>query len=422
MKKLLHYYFGSVVGLALTFGLSIVYTHFLPPAEFGVYRIIIDVLTLVTALCAFGLGNSAARLVALAREPDEQARITGAALRRCLVQAIAGSFLVAGVAWYFTAAKGDAAYKYMFIAAPFALVYLAKDALANIQIGLARIEEYALYECLPSALVLVASLGMVLYYDHLSLPMVVGATLCLQLVAVILRAARLRPVWSNLGSAAERLGGEIRSYGLHVYAATLGGVVTSQATMLFAATLVPAGDYGHLSLAIAISGLLTLIGTAYGASSFGRFVHMDRIPRAEFARICGVTLAGLGAFLLGIGFFVRFVFPPAYEPVARYASVLALGTTLHGIGEICNRYLNAKGEGKIVNRVAWATGLTSFVLTLVLALQFGTWGMVIGRAALGVAFFVFAGRAYLKYRRNQIKLDKTVSPDVASGEFSHCAR
>ena len=56
-------------------------------------------------------------------------------------------------------------------------------------------------------------------------------------------------------------------------------------------------------------------------------------------------------------FVVMFLYSSSYEVVGDYAIWLAVGFTIHGIGDMINRYLGSHGKGKEIRNASIANGL-----------------------------------------------------------------
>ena len=60
------------------------------------------------------------------------------------------------------------------------------------------------------------------------------------------------------------------------------------------------------------------------------------------------------------------LYNPSYGVVAKYASLLAVGFSIHGVGDMINRYLGSHGQGNSIRNSSFACGIVKFLGSIIL--------------------------------------------------------
>jgi len=60
---------------------------------------------------------------------------------------------------------------------------------------------------------------------------------------------------------------------------------------------------------------------------------------------------------LFLRYFVEWFYPSSYAVVGQYASWMAIGFSVHGLGDMINRFLGSHGEGISIRNSSYACGL-----------------------------------------------------------------
>ena len=93
--------------------------------------------------------------------------------------------------------------------------------------------------------------------------------------------------------------------------------------------------------------LPAIIGTAY----FKQFATQPRIPHKVFQNTILLASATCILFILLIKPLVSFLYSEPYSLVSTYAYWVAVGFSIHGVGDMINRYLGSHGQGNLAASV-----------------------------------------------------------------------
>mgnify|MGYP003315223220 CR=1 FL=1 len=91
------------------------------------------------------------------------------------------------------------------------------------------------------------------------------------------------------------------------------------------------------------------------------------------------------------------LYEDSYASVAIYAKYLAFGTTIHGIGDMFNRFLGSHGKGKELRNGAFLCGLVMVFGNIGLGFLYGIQGAVLTRIFSSLSYCLAMFFYYLKF-------------------------
>ena len=184
-------------------------------------------------------------------------------------------------------------------------------------------------------------------------------------LVLILLVVSTKPSFVGLGPVFKELRSENDRYGKHLYYGSLAMVATNY---LAGFTLGIFNDdnvnVGFYTLALTLTAPLAYLPGIIGSTYFKRFVNEAAIPGKVLKGSVLLTVASCICFMLFIRFFVDSFYPESYSAVSSYASWMAIGFSIHGLGDMINRFLGSHGEGMAIRNSSYACGLfkiTGFV-------------------------------------------------------------
>lgn len=130
-------------------------------------------------------------------------------------------------------------------------------------------------------------------------------------------------------------------------------------------------DYAEVvfyTLALTVTSPLAMLPSIIGTTYFKKFASLPSIPKKVFKATVAVTLVSCIFFVVIIKPIVCLLYTERYSIVGLYASILAIGFCIHGIGDMMNRYLGSHGMGKsirnasVYNGIIKVLGYTFFVM------------------------------------------------------------
>lgn len=388
------------MGAVLNFVASKLNTDVLDPIAYGDVRYVLNIIQLLSWVVLFGWFMSGSRLLALSDDPRRSARIRGALIVFLGVAVALLVLLTLGAGLFHT---DNAQVRTLFFCSlPVCLYPLLTNYMNTTAQGDNHIYRLALARVLPVACFIV--LALIIYPRIEATPtrvMWLHWGVCS--VVLILLIASTRPSFRTLSPIFADLQRENRDYGIQLYWGSLAMVATnylSGVTLgLFDDNNAAVGFYTlALSLAQPISYLPGIVGTAF----FKRFVNERCIPRKVLLFTLAMTAASLVAFVLLIRPVVS-LYDVSYSVVARYAALLAIGFSIHGMGDMINRYLGSHGQGRSIRNSSFLCGAVKIIGSLLFVWLWKVEGailtVILSSTVYAVSLF-FDYRAYVKREEN----------------------
>lgn len=356
-KQVVLLYASSVIGLLFGVLCSVLNTRSLSPELFGDVRYVQNIISFVSSLLLFGYFVSGSRLLALSKDETYSRRIRGAMVAILLATVLVLS-LVMLVLYIVSVLNGKQNLTPLYFSSVFLgsnvilLNYVNTTAQGDNHIGRLAIARF-----LPSGVYLVVAFWV---FRHLGC----SPTLMISLfngTAVLVLAwiiVSTRPSFHNLRESLKFLNDENKSYGFNVYLGSLAGVSTSYiAGITLGSFCSDNANVGFYTLALSLATPLTMLPSIIGTTFFKSFAKENRINRKVLSYSIALTALSLVVFIAAIRFIVEILYDESYSVVAEYASWLAIGTSLHGFGDMINRFLGAHGQGKQIRNAAIICGL-----------------------------------------------------------------
>ena len=357
-KQVIYLYVATFLGAILNFVASKINTDYLSPADYGDVRYVLNAIQMVSWVVLFGWFMSGSRLLALSNDARYSARIRGALVvyLGIAIMLLALCTLVIGLFHF-----GKPEIMTLFLCSipvciyPLLTNYMNTTAQGDNHIGrLALARSLPVLCYIPCALFIYSRYGA----DSKSVLWLHWGICSLVLVLII---SSTRPVFRELKPIFETVRTENQSYGKQLYWGSLAMVATNY---FAGVTLGWFNDdntnVGFYTLALSFAQPLSYLPGIIGTTYFKRFVNESRIPRnVLIATILLSVLTCLGFVVLVKP--VMSLYNESYGIVARYAAFLAVGFSVHGIGDMINRYLGSHGLGKSIRNSSFACGIVKVI-------------------------------------------------------------
>ena len=371
-------YAASLIGVGLGVLSSVLNTSFLDPKSYGDYRYVFNIISLLSGLLLFGYFVSGSRLLALSDDQSYRKRINGAMILILIFVSFILIVLMAITGFFFN--KGSDTVKHLCFtsmlvcASPLILNYIN----TTFQ-GENRIKELSWARLLPYFIYL--PIGYIVYSTYGATPermmlLQNGAAIIVYITLIIL----LKPSFANLGPIFKKLNIENKEYGWHVYTGAVLAVslanVSGVTIGIFEENNTNVGFY---SLALTVASPLMMLPAIVGTTHFKEFARQDRIPLMVFKRTLLISIATFVLFTLFIIPLVKFLYSEKYSQVGYYAIWMAVAMTMHGFGDMINRFLGAHGKGREIRNSAVCCGLTQLFGSFVFVYFWGIYGAIATR-------------------------------------------
>lgn len=356
--------------LTVLFGflVSVFNTRALGPDNFGDFKFIQTVAQFIASVVSVGLFVSITRLLALNKDKAKEHRFIGLFTTIFAITSIIGIILYFAFSLtepYFFKNELDASIKrYFFIV----MAIIGQLALVEILKGLHKIYTLSVFTVLPPLGYLV-----IVYFINKFIPVNIDAVIftyygiLLLFICVIL--FRLKPDFKYKKSLVGELLIENKFNGRPIYYGSLAGVATTHIAGLSISYFMDNTQVGFFMLSLTVCGPLLIIPSVLGTIYYKQFVNMNAIPKNVFYFSILCTILALVIFYSLIEFVIITFYTEAYLPVSIISKYVIIAFIFHGLGDLINRFLGAKGKGKLLRNAAFSVGIVN-VLGYTLLIKF----------------------------------------------------
>ena len=393
---------SSALSVLLGVGTSVLNTSLLDPSQYGDYRYVTNLINFFASLLLFGYFVSGSRRLALSKSGEYSRSIRGAmivilAIAICILMLCMLGSAVIHKLWL-----NPNVSSLFIIATPVCGAVLMLNYINTVFQGDNSIYKLSIARVVPSLLYLVVAWA-ILSKDTATAANIMllynGCAIAVLLPLII----STKPSLSGLKHAYNELKEENRSYGFNVYVGSIAAVSLSYLAGitlgLFSEDNV---NVGYYTLALTIATPLSILPTVVGTTYFKKFAIQNFIDKKVLLITLGLSVACLLLYDLLISYVVEFLYDESYSSVATYAKYLAAGTTIHGLGDMFNRFLGSHGKGKELRNGAFLCGIIMVLGNIVLVYLWGINGAVATRILASIAYCLAMVFYYRKFVKNSI--------------------
>jgi len=384
--KTISLYGSSFIGIGLGFAISVFNTSVLGKEAFGDFKFIESVFRFLASLVSIGIFISITRMLAISKS-----RIYNHKLIGFFVLSLAGAGLIGVILLvifsflepiWFSDNLGYIFRKYSFLI--FAI--LGNIALREILKGLNKIHTLSILNAFPAIAYLIIA-----YIFNLNNPLYLEDILMLfygfQLLFMIIIIAMLKPNFNINKSILKDVIHENNVNGKPIYFGSLAGVATAQIVGFSLSYFIDNTQVGFFSLALTICSPIIMIPSVLGTVFFKKFANYDYIPKKVIIFSILTSAIALIIFFIFIERVFLMFYSDEFSPAIDISRILIIGFLLHGLGDLINRFLGAKGKGKLLRNSAFLVGLVNVFGYTILVKYFGVNGAIVTN--------IFASGTYL---------------------------
>lgn len=403
LKKAVFMYGASFLGVILGFLISIFNTNLLGKEQFGDYKYIETVIRLIASIVSVGFFLSLTRIMAKNNDKEKEKKYVGLFVIVLGLISVIGTLLLIIYSLveplFFEENFGDIFRAYFFIV----IAVVANYALLEVLKGLHKIYTLSLLTVLPftSYLIVAYLLNKVITIRMENVLLLYYGLLFIVIIIIIFS---LKPKFNYGKDIVKELFDENKHNGRPIYYGSLAGVATTHIAGLSISYYLNNTQVGFFMLALTVCSPLLIIPSVLGTTFFKKFVHLEVIPKKIIFISLAITGFALVVFFLLIDSVVLHFYSEEYMPVANIAKFLIIGFIFHGMGDLINRFLGAKGKGKMLRNAAFFTGFINIVGYTLLIKYFGMNGAIITKILASCLYLI----VMLFYYINFIKKNKNV--------------
>lgn len=386
-EQILILYGSTLMGVFLGVISSVINTRNLSPVEFGDVRYIQNLISFISSILLFGYLTSGSRLLALSHDEVYSRKIRGAIMAVVLTTMAILSLCM--FCFYLVSLIGGAnnLTPLYFISIFLGGNVILLNYINTTSQGENHIMRMSLARLLPTLLYV---LFAVIVYRSCSATSGLMLTLYNGIAILVLGLIiySTHPDFKNIKTSFKILNEENKKYGIQVYIGSLAGVSTTYiAGITLSYFCVDNTNVGFYTLALTIANPLSLLPSIIGTTYFKQFATQNRISNKIIVSSLLMSAVTLFLFIIIIDYIVQFLYDDTYRSVSTYASYLAISSSLHGIGDMFNRFLGSHGLGKYLRNGAFVCGFIKVLGSILLVYYYQIWG--------AIATVIMADMAYL---------------------------
>lgn len=382
--------------MLLSFAFAILITKGLDVGAYGMFRYAMTFLAFGMMLLHFGWPYSAARLLALESDRSAQKQIVGAGVIMLVISTVVGTVITL-VAFFAAEAVGHHLPRILIWVAPFLYVTLGQYMIGSICQGLNRIALLSLQQVLPYVLLLPITAVQVLVFGRYSLEAAIIGHVAVFSAVITLGFLQLGFGFTHWQSSLRVIIRENRRTGFPIYIGGIFGVASAQLIAMWVVEFVDSSRYGQYALAVAVSAPLSVM-----VSSVGTVIFRSSSTSRSLSKETLIYSFGFGA-LLGLVYLVATeklmvrAFGSQYHPSVQMAQMLGVGSLMFGGGDIFNRFLGAKGQGRRLGIAAVSTGTVGITSAAILLPKWDAYGAIAASVFAGATYFGLMSVLYIRH-------------------------
>lgn len=405
VKKSASLFTTMVLSMLAGIYVSVINTESLGVNGYGDFRYILNIYQFIITFLTFGIYYASGRLMAQERAKTDQKTFFGNMLLITLFQGIIFTIVIFVFGIFEPIILGKGLSNTILFTIPFVFITPFQLCFEQILQGNNRIYSLSVLRIGPKIVYIII---VTLLYSIISIDTKNALSIHLiSYIFVILFIVFLqKPNFSHIRRQIKSIIQETKSYGFHIYLGAITGVASHYLGPLFLGEVSENDNVavGHFMLALTATMPLQMLPVSIGTVFFRDFVKADKIPGRVIIYTIGIALFLLIGFNLSITPVVNFLYPDDFSQVSLYCIILSFGLTTHGLGDFFNRFLSAKGKGKILRNTNFTLGAINVIFYYFLIQEYEIYGAIAARI---LCSFVYLSILFWAYQRviRQIKMN-----------------
>jgi O-antigen/teichoic acid export membrane protein len=387
VKKVLVLYFTMLIGIVAGIILSMLNTRMLSKELYGDFKFTQNLFTFSQIFLTIGLFYSGGRIIAFTHDPNKKREFYGTIFIFAVIISLA-LMLLTGIFSLFEEKIFGNSLKWVIMAClPLIFVFPLQLCLEQLLQGDYKIYSLSFLRLAPKVLNILVLLVLYSFFEY-KLILNLEVFLLSMALPMLLIIFWIKPKFTNLKANSKLLWKENKIYGFPVFIGAIAGVASAQIASFSISYFVDNANVGFFALAITATMPLSMLPVSLGTTLFKDFVSLPKIPAKVTYSTLIIGFSVLVLFLFSIKFLVRWLYPPEFTPVVNLCYYAAIGSTFHGFGDFINRFISAKGKGRILRNSNFILGIINIGGYTLLVYLWGIKGAAITKLVAGFAYML----------------------------------
>lgn len=395
-KQVVVLYVTTMVGVILGVFASIINTRFLSPSDYGDVRYVQNIINFFASLLLFGYFLSGSRMLALSDSEYRSRTIRGTLLIVLFVASLILALLMVGCFFVHFNENQHLAMLFL-VSLPVCFYPLFLSYINTVFQGDNFIGRISIARLVPIFLYVITAFFIYSKYGTSSETVILlqWGVYTVVLLIVIFSA---RPLVKDVKKIFKEVNFENRNYGFHLYIGSLVMVATNHiAGISLGVFNQDNSEVGFYTLSLTVTSPLATLPAIIGTTYFKQFAKQPKIPNSVMKASVALTVVSCIAFIVIIKPLVIFLYSDKYAIVGTYAIWLAAGFSIHGFGDMINRYLGSHGQGKCIRNSSIANGIFKIFGHTFLVYIWSTKGALLTNVLCSIIYCVVLFYYYFKF-------------------------
>lgn len=395
---------ANVLGVPISFVSNIIITSYLGAALYGDFQFIYTIFNTANILLNFGFFYAGNRAIVLSKSKEQTCEYYGA----MLIIIVSISILMAAAVGIYSIVDGNVAEKgltkYLIAILPFSGIFMLNQCFEAMLQADNQIRLLSYTRLLPKILLLSGGIfALFLIKDRVEnkLTIILVAYIFALLSVYTYVYLSLRPSFNNIKQRLCELFTFETSYGFNVYLGAIFAVGFAQLSDILISYFNPDNtNLGYYKLAVQFCTPLSFVPMTLANTHFKDFSVSSRIQ----PKLVKLTFILSGAVLVllwaVVPVVIKLFFKPEFSQVIYICMVTSVGVVLYGFADFFNRYLAARGQGKLLRNISFIIGPLVLIFGILLIPRYGAFGAAIAKVCSGISYFSLMLFAYMSKTRH----------------------
>lgn len=389
----------NVISLPLSLLTSIVITRYLGAQLYGDYKFVNSLFNVAIIICNFGFFHAGNRALLLSKDRVKSREYYASIL---IITGILSFLMCIGLLFYAVFDSNIESKKILIpflCVLPFGFVYLVNYCYETLLQADNQIHYLSIVRLVPKLGYLLGGIGALFYLKDFSLNkllVVCYIYILTQFAVYVYVIFKLKPIFKNVRERIRELVQYNRDYGFDVYIGALCAVgfasLTDVLISYFGADNTGVGFY---SLALTFASPLLMIPSTMATTKYRDFSNQDKIPCRLIATTVGLSFLVMFCLWIAVPPFINLFYGNDFHSVIRLNQYICFGVLMHGLADFFNRFIAAKGKGKLLRNGSFIVGLATLGLNILMIPKFGANGAAYAKMLSGLVYLIVI---YICYR------------------------
>ena len=390
VKQFVGLFSVNMISLPLGFITSIVITRFLGSQAYGDYKFIDSIFRVAIILCNFGFFYAGSRALLLEKDRERSREYYAMIL---IITLILGAIMCIGLLVYVifdTNISSKGLLQPFLCVLPFGVVYLVNHNFETLLQADNQMLLLSKVRLIPKLGYLFGGIVALLWLQNVSfskLLLVCYIYFATQLLVYIDVIIKLRPSFNTLRSRWDEIKHYNKTYGFDVYIGALFAVgFSTLPDVLISYFGINNQGVGFYSLALMFASPLAFIPTTMATTQYRKFAEIEKIPSKTIKVTLLLSVLAMLSLWVIVPFIINLFYSNEFNKVISLNYIVSFGVLLYGIADFFNRFIGAKGRGKLLRNSSFIVGLSMLVANFILVPQYGATGASWAKVAAGIVY------------------------------------